>query len=103
MQDPHPWPVGTVCYGQNFRHTVKRNGMECVIVGPLKKRQGPREGTTEWVQDLSAYRVQWSDGSVRGVEPRNLRRRTQRQPDRRGFVATGLRKILDLFKERETL
>lgn len=66
--------LGEVCVGQNFVHTVKRNGQECEIITSLAIRDY-RDAATKEVRLGSVYYVRWSDGSEHAAHPHQLRKK----------------------------
>lgn len=80
--------VGEVLVGVNFITHPDRNDMECIVIGGLDVSDAILVRTGEVVRACATYEVEWADGFVDNVQPKNLRRK---QPP------TGLATVLAWF------
>jgi hypothetical protein len=88
-----PFKVGDVCIGQNFVRDIDRNGVECTIIGGLEPRNYLDFHSGETFL-LYCHEVEWSDGLISSIQPKNLRRK-QPPSDITQWAAS---KVKDLLK-----
>lgn len=81
--------VGEVLVGQNFLVNTECNGQECVVIRGLAPSINRSWNTGDFLDISNVYEVQWSDGDICVVAPRNLRRK--RPP-------VGEKFVMDMFK-----
>lgn len=66
--------VGEVLVGQNHIFEKHRNGMECTVIGSLKKCSGFFRGSGK-VEFFDGYQVHWANGDVTNSKQKYLRRK----------------------------
>ena len=63
--------IGDICIGQNFLDDVEYNGMECVVIGGLERREYLDQQADE--DPIWSYEIEWETRETSIVAPLCLR------------------------------